>query len=37
MLRVKKDEVATREQIIGMDWYVDIIDGELPVMENSPI
>lgn len=37
MLRVKKDEVATREQIIGMDWYVDIIDGELPVMENSQI
>jgi basic membrane lipoprotein Med (substrate-binding protein (PBP1-ABC) superfamily) len=33
ILRVKKDEVATREQIVGMDWYVNIIDGELPAIE----
>ncbi len=30
VLKVKKGEVATREQIIGMDWFVDIIEGELP-------
>lgn len=34
-LRVKKDEIATREQIIGMDWYVNIVEGELPVIDTS--
>ncbi|NLK87264.1 MAG: BMP family ABC transporter substrate-binding protein [Clostridiaceae bacterium] len=36
-LRVKKDEIATREQIIGMDWYVNIVDGELPVIDISQV
>ncbi len=35
ILRVKKDEIATREQIIGMDWYVNIIDEELPEIGNN--
>ncbi len=35
ILRVKKDEIATREQIIGMDWYVNIVDGELPEIETN--
>jgi basic membrane lipoprotein Med (substrate-binding protein (PBP1-ABC) superfamily) len=33
ILRVRKGEVATREQIIGMDWFVNIIDDELPPSE----
>jgi basic membrane protein A len=37
VLRVKKDEIATREQIIGMDWYVNIVDGELPAVDISQI
>lgn len=30
VLRVKQEQLATREQIVGMDWFVDIIDSELP-------
>lgn len=30
VLRVKQDQLATREQIIGMNWFVDIIESELP-------
>lgn len=30
VLRVKKDEFATREQIVGMDWFVDVIESKLP-------
>lgn len=26
VLRVKQDQLATREQIVGMDWFVDIIE-----------
>jgi hypothetical protein len=29
-LRVKKDEFATRDQIIGMDWFVDAVESKLP-------
>ncbi|MEN6316788.1 MAG: BMP family ABC transporter substrate-binding protein [Clostridiaceae bacterium] len=30
VLRVKQEQLATREQIIGMDWFADIIESELP-------
>lgn len=30
VLRVKQGQLATREQIVGMDWFVDIIESELP-------
>jgi len=30
VLRVRQEQLATREQIIGMDWFVDIIESELP-------
>jgi hypothetical protein len=30
LLRVKKDEFATRDQIIGMDWFVDVVESKLP-------
>lgn len=33
ILRVRQNQLATREQIIGMDWFVDIIDSELPRLE----
>ncbi len=26
LLRISQDQIATREQIIGMDWFVDIIE-----------
>lgn len=29
-LRVRKGEIATREQIITMNWFADMIDSELP-------
>ncbi len=29
-LMVKQDQLATREQIINMNWFVDIIQSELP-------
>lgn len=29
-LVVKKDQLATREQIVGMDWFADIVESELP-------
>jgi basic membrane protein A len=29
-LMVKNEQLATREQIVGMDWFVDIIESELP-------
>jgi basic membrane lipoprotein Med (substrate-binding protein (PBP1-ABC) superfamily) len=29
-LMVKQDQLATREQIVGMDWFVDIVESELP-------
>ncbi len=35
ILRVKKDEIATREQIVGMDWCVNMVDGELPKIETN--
>jgi len=30
LLRVKNDEFATRDQIIGMDWFVDVVESKLP-------
>ena len=30
VLRVRQDQLATREQIVDMDWFVDIIESELP-------
>ncbi len=30
ILRIKQEQLATREQIVGMDWFVDIIESELP-------
>lgn len=29
-LKIRQDEIATREQIITMNWFVDIVDSELP-------
>jgi basic membrane protein A and related proteins len=29
-LMVKNDQLATREQIVGMDWFADIVESELP-------
>lgn len=29
-LMVAGDQLATREQIVGMDWFVDIVESELP-------
>ncbi len=29
-LMVKNDQLATREQIVGMDWFVDVVESELP-------
>jgi len=34
-LRVKHNEIATREQIINMDWFVSIIDSKLPANKNG--
>jgi len=34
-LMVRQGEAATREQIIGMDWFVNIIDSELPKIEDQ--
>ena len=34
-LRVKQDQIATREQIISMDWFADIIESELPPVVNT--
>ena len=30
ILRVMQDQLATREQIVGMDWYVDSVESTLP-------
>jgi len=34
-LKVKKGEMATREQIIGMDWFVNVIDSKLPQIDQN--
>lgn len=33
VLRVKQDQSATREQIVEMDWFVDIVESKLPPVE----
>lgn len=34
-LMVKSEQLATREQIVGMDWFVEGIDSELPEVESQ--
>jgi len=34
-LMVKKGEVATREQIVGMDWFVNVISSKLPEIDQN--
>ncbi len=34
-LMVKKGEMATREQIVGMDWFVSVIDSKLPQIDQN--
>lgn len=32
-LRISEDEFASNEQILAMDWLVDSVDGELPLID----
>lgn len=34
-LMVKKGEMATREQIVGMDWFVNVIGSKLPQIDQN--
>lgn len=36
-LMVKHEQLATREQIIGMDWFVDLIESELPPVNSQQV
>lgn len=37
VLRVKHDQIADRDTIIGMEWFVDVIDNEMPVIDFTNI
>lgn len=34
-LMVKRGEMATREQIVGMDWFVNVISSEMPEIDQN--
>lgn len=34
-LMVKKGEMATREQVVGMDWFVNVVGSELPQIDQN--
>ncbi len=34
-LMVKKGEMATREQIVGMDWFVNVVGSKLPQIDQN--
>lgn len=34
-LKVKKGEMATREQIVGMDWFVNVVGSKLPQIDQN--